>query len=44
MNKKRKSFILGCVITTLLMTVFQEAAKALPTDWGKVEMSNSTCL
>jgi hypothetical protein len=44
MNKKRKSFILSCVITTLLMTVFQEAAKALPTDWGKVEISMTQLL
>jgi hypothetical protein len=44
MSEKRKSFVLGCIAITLLVTVFQETTKALPTDWGKVEMSMTQLL
>lgn len=44
MSKKRKSFLLGCIITTLLITGLQETAKALPTDWKIVDMSMTQLL
>jgi hypothetical protein len=44
MSEKRKSFVLGCIATTLLLTVLQETTKALPTDWGKVNMSMAQLL
>jgi hypothetical protein len=44
MSEKRKLFVLGCVITTLLITVIQETSKAVPTDWGVVNMSMTQLL
>jgi hypothetical protein len=44
MSKKRKSFLLGCIITTLLITGLQEMVKALPTDWKIVDMSMTQLL
>jgi hypothetical protein len=44
MSEKIKSFVLGCVITTLLIAVIQEASQAVPTDWGIVNMSMTQLL
>lgn len=44
MNKKKKSFVLGCCTAVLFILAFQESVKAVPTDWRKVDASMTQLL